>query len=306
MIKISYSRISSYLGCPQRHHFKYVQKLKPKKVGRPLSFGKDFHTLLEHRSLDVLKGIEETYYELPASVQQDLGENYIDELRTIYEDYSEVWKDQDLPIETEHEFLVPFAKYKGKTVACHGIIDEIYKDETIGEHKTFSYRPDMSTLAMNMQVCLYAKARELETGRLPYRVLWDYTRSTPAKYPIWLEKSGRFSDAMLGTITPMSWRRACKERGITDKAVLKRADLYEPNISSYFFRCSTEIIPEMVQVAWDSFKQVTKEIIKKGSDNQIKNISRDCSWCDYQPICYAQFTGSDVKHTLKTDYIKEE
>lgn len=303
MIKVSYSRVSSYLSCPQKHHFRYIQDIVTKTRNRPLSFGKDYHTLLQFKDPAILDDIEQAYYDLPAKDQELLGDDYLDDLKVIYSDYCEVWKDAEKPVETEHEFLIPIGKYKGEEILFHGFIDELYEDGTLGEHKTFNYKPDMALLAMNLQVCLYAKARYLETGKLPSAILWDYSRNVPASKPIWL-KSGKFSEANNSNITHLSWLRACKERGIDDPKILEKAKNYEPNISNFFFRCRIEIVPTMVNVAWDSFKKLTKEIITKGGDNQIKNISRDCTWCDYKPICFAQFTGADVDYVIETDYIK--
>jgi hypothetical protein len=106
---------------------------------------------------------------------------------------------------------------------------------------------------MNMQTCLYAKARELEKGKKFKRVMWDYIRSSPATLPIWLPKSNRFSTATNGNITPYSWARACKERSIEDEDILAQGDMYKPNISNFFFRCCTELLPVMVDNVWDDW-----------------------------------------------------
>jgi CRISPR/Cas system-associated exonuclease Cas4 (RecB family) len=309
LIKISYSRASCYLECPQKHYFRYIMLLRSKKIFKPLTFGKDFHTLLQHRDKteEILSDIKDTYYSMNTQAQETLGDSYLDDLAEIYNDYCTVWADSEPAIETEHEFLVPLAKYKKEPVYFHGIIDEIYEDNSLGEHKTFSQMPNMSVLAMNLQVCLYAKAYQKEFGITPTKVRWDYIRSTPSKQPIWLDKSKRFSEANNSNITPMSWLRACKERGISDPVVLAKAKQYEHNIPNFFFRCTTEIVPEMINVSWDSFKLIAKDIVTRGGDNQVKNISRNCSFCEYQPICYSQFTGANTKYVIDTDYvIKEE
>ena len=92
MIKVSYSRVSSYLNCPQRHHFKYIQNLRVKKPARPLFFGGDFHKLLQYRhnhvALATVKDeILETFRNMPVVFQNELGDDYIDDLFTIFEDY---------------------------------------------------------------------------------------------------------------------------------------------------------------------------------------------------------------------------
>lgn len=308
ILKVSYSRASSYLHCPQQHHFSYVQNLRAKKVERPLSFGSDFHKLLEYKRdkqarNKAYKEIKEAYYDLTPTLQAELGDNYLEELKTVFKDYLTVWKGSAQPDETEHEFHILVANFKGEPIEFNGFIDEVYREEKIlGEHKTFSSPPDMGLLAMNMQACLYTKAWELETGERLERVRWDYIKSVPADYPIWLEKSQKFSEAKSQKITPYSWLRACAERGITDEATLLKATNYQQNISNFYFRCDIEFVPQMVDTIWEDFKLVCKDIVVRGSTNKVKNISRNCSWCKFRPLCFGEFTGADVSYIKKTDY----
>lgn len=308
---ISYSRVSTYSGCPQEHYFSYVKRLEPNRISRPLSFGTDFHRLLEHRSKDnivsIFEEIKDAYYNLPSQFQTDLGDDYVDDLREVFEDYMEVWKDEQLPLDTEHEFKIPMFKYKGQVVYFHGIIDEVYGDENgeplfIGDHKTFNQRPDLAILTMNQQACLYAKAFQIKYGKYPTKFRWDYIKSKPAQYPVWLEKSGRFSEASSSSITPFSWLRACKEHGIEDEAILAKAQNYSQNIDSFFFRYDVDMSPEMIENVWEDFLAISKEIVLKGETNKRKVVTRDCTWCDFRPLCFAQFTGADLEYIISKDF----
>lgn len=292
-MKVSYSRVSTYMDCPRKHYFRYIQGVRPKTKSRPLVFGSDFHKLLEHRhDPKQLKTIKQTI--------RDNAEDsdYLDDLMTIFEDYQEVWANEEKPMNNELEIMVPMGKYKGEIVYFHGILDEIYNGDILGEHKTYSSAPDISTLVMNLQVLLYSKAWEKLTGKGFKRIRWDYTKSKPASYPVWLEKSHRFSDAKSTTITPMSYKRACKEKGVDSS----KAYLYEPNISNFFWRYEVDVLPSMRDKIWNSFVELTKQVISKGDTNETQHISRDCSWCDFRPLCFAEFTGADVQYILNTDY----
>lgn len=305
-ITISYSRVSSYLSCPQAHNYSYVERIKPKGVVRPLTFGGDFHKLLEHRGSeklpDVYNEIKDTYRELDGRQQSQLGDEYLEELFEVFEDYTQYWYGAERPVKTEHEFKIHIANYKGIPVYFVGKIDELYKDGSIGEHKTFNQRPDLSILTMNQQSMLYAKAAQLEFGKLPPKIRWDYIKSRPAERPMWLEKSGRFSAAKSSKITHLSWLRACDEREIEDEEIRAKAEEYRENIHNFFFRYEVDIIPEMVEVVWNDFLSVVKQILTKSETNKVKNVTRDCSWCKFRPLCYAQFTGADVEYIKKTDY----
>lgn len=311
-MNISYSRVSSYASCPQKHFWSYILGLKPKKPARPLHFGSDFHKLLELRGdeellLKAKEEIKETFYDMPSQFQSDLGDDYIEDLFTIFEDYKKVWAEEKLPEETEHRFEIPLGKYKGEPVVFVGVIDEIYEGGIkLGEHKTFTNAPDMGTLVMNQQVNLYAKAFEMERGIKPKYVQWDYIRSKPSSQPVWLEKSGRFSSASSQNITPFSWERACAEKGVTDKKIIAQGLSYEQNISNFFFRHNLEINPKMTEIIWSDFKELAKEVVCKGHKNKRKNVTRDCNWCDYRPLCYAEFTGADTNYIIEKDYKERE
>lgn len=300
--------MSCYLSCPQKHHFSYVQNLKRKGVARPLSFGGDFHKLLEHRNdkeklKETIKTIRGVYNDLSGTDQGILGENYIQDLKTVFQDYQKVWKGAEQPTETEHEFLIRLGKVGDDPIYFHGLMDEIYEGGILGEHKTFTRKPDMFTLAMNTQACVMAKAWMLETGERLEKVRWDYIHSQPSTLPIFLEKSGRFSEAKNAKITPMSWLRACKAQGIDDPEILAKAELYRGNIREFFFKVDFDFVPSMVDTVWDTFKYMCREISVRGVNNKTKNITRDCTWCNYKDICFAEFTGANVAYIIKKDFV---
>ena len=313
MITISHSRVQSYLACPYSHYLRYVEGIIKKGKSRPLYFGSDFHKLLElradkHALHKAFANIKEAYYDLDSASQLDLGDDYLQNLKEIFNDYMKVYKDAPLPVKTEEPFEIPIGKYKGEPVAFNGIIDELYETEDgliIGEHKTFSRRPDMLTIVMNTQKCLYAKAVQLLTGTLPHGVMWDYIKSSPAQAPVWLEKSQRFSEANSKNITEYSWCRACKEHGITDpKVIQKGKDLYGGNIFEFFFRYTEEYIPTMVDEIYAGFIHTAKDILKNGPNNTTRHTGPNCSWCEYRDICYAELTGGNADYVREKDYTK--
>lgn len=306
MIELSYSRISSYRSCPYQHYLRYVERLELDRPIKALSFGTDFHKLLEFKDnpkklRESLKEIDDKYYEMSPQHQEELGVDYLENLRNIYSDYIEVNAGCPVPEETELEFNIPIARIHGQEVSFKGVIDEVYPN-CIGEHKTFNMKPDMITLAMNTQICLYAKALRKLRGHTPKQVIWDYTRNVPASSPVYLESSKRLSNAKSNMITPMSWRRACAEHKITDPDTIRMGDAYSPNISNFFFKITLDIDRNMVNKIWGDFKATAHEIVKNGDTNKIQNVTRDCSWCSYKDICYAGFTGGDVEYTKSKNY----
>lgn len=315
MITISYSRVQTYLSCPYAHYLRYVEDIIRKGKSRPLSFGSDFHKLLELRKdkkavKAAFSNIKESYYNLDSTSQAELGDDYLQSLKDIFIDYMKVYKGATLPNQTETKFEIPIGRYHGETVVFNGIIDELYEQEDgllIGEHKTFSRKPNLVTVVMNTQKCLYAKAVQLLTGVLPKEVMWDYIKSSPAQAPIWLEKSQRFSESKSNNITEYSWIRACKSKGISDQKILaKGKELYGGNIYNFFFRYKEEYIPDMVEEIFAGFKYTAAEIVKRSEKNKTRHIGQNCSWCEYKDICYAELTGGDAKYVRKRDYKERE
>lgn len=318
-MNISYSRVSSYLSCPYSHYLGYELGIKSSKPARPLYFGTDFHRLLETRgdeeSLAKAKEeIRDTYYEIPPMWQSELGENYLEDLFSIFEDYCKVYVNQPLPSVTEQEFELLMFEYKGEPFLFKGKIDELYKRKSkatgekylkIGEHKTFSRKPDNNTLVMNVQKNLYAKAIQILYGIIPRSVIWDYIHSTPAAQPIWLERSQRFSAAKSQYITPFSWRRACKEHKIKDKCVISKAAEFRGNIPTFFFRIEQDYDSEVVEAVWKDFVFQARLIAKYGAKNRSKNMGRNCSYCQYRDICYAQLTGGLMDRLFEKNYTIE-
>lgn len=307
-MKISYSKLTSFMDCPYKHHLRYNEGLRRKTVGRPLSFGKDFHELLEHRGDDkkiqeILARVKDEYYGADSIAQESLGENYPTDLATIFEDYTNHWTSDTKPDITELEFLLPIGNYKGEEVTFHGFIDGYYKDtKTIEEHKTFSRKPDSFKLFMNTQTSLYAKAIQQLFGEYPKTILWDYIKSTPAQYPVWLEKSKRFSISKSENITVASYTRACKEHEVEPDG----AAIYEGNTDNFFMRREVEIYPENVERVFSDFKDSIKVMLNSQKTGyKSKNIGQNCSWCDYRDICMAEFSGANILDIINRDFTKE-
>lgn len=308
---ISYSRFSLYLRCPYAHHLRYIEGLSSIRPARPLYFGSDFHKLLEVRKSpkkvkEEWRRMKEDFYRMPSSWQSDLGYEYPEDLKVIFQDYMAMWKGTPLPEETEHAFELQIDEVNGEPVIFVGVIDELYREEdgsiAIGEHKTFSRPPDMNFLTMNTQKSLYCKAAELLWGRLPKKVKWDYIKSVPAKYPIWLEKSNRFSTAKSNDITPRSFARACKEKGITDPTILEQGKQYEGNENNFFFRVEQDVYPQMVNDIFKGFTYTCKDIVNRSHENTTKNVTRDCNWCEFRDICLAEMSGGDREYVVKEKF----
>lgn len=306
-VNISYSQVEAFVRCPEAHYWAYVRRITPATSIKALTFGSDMHKLLQFRGKKFMlrqaaREISETFNENINA----LGDDYLYNLKTIWSDYCKQWRNTELPTETEHRFEILLGTYKGEPIYFVGVIDEIYEGELkrLGEHKTFSRDPSMISLHFAIQAALYAKARQLETGELPDIIQWDHIKSAPASYPVWLEKSKRFSVSASKSITEWSYKRACEERSIVPDPVW--IDSYRNNNSNFFFRTPIEVNPDHVERVFETFKEKAKHIVSSGMNCHHHHYGRDCSWCKYQPLCYAEYSGADVEDIISRDYKEKE
>ena len=318
-MKFSYSRVSSYRQCKQQHYFGYIEEIKPKTTSRPLSFGGDIHRLLEatygneRNIFDELAAIRDTYENLTEDKQMSLGETYLEDLETVLEDY----KISNPPIAgvtligTEIKFEIPtnVKSADGTVSVFNGVIDKLEQDSDgnylVTDYKTFSRKPDSDMLVMNTQSMLYAKAVEILYGKKPTKMVWKYIKSTPADEPIFIEKSQRLSRAFSDKVTLESWNRACTRHCLEDALTDEEREKLIQNRSSYYFTVELPVLPIMVERIWKDFLKTVREM-KWYSNSKVMNISSNCSWCDYKPICLAQCTGADVEYIKQKDYEKRE
>jgi hypothetical protein len=117
-----------------------------------------------------------------------------------------------------------------------------------------------------------------------------------------LEKSGRLSTARPETVTPYSYLRACKTNGITDPVELAKADSFKGNVPTYFFRVEQDYDPATVEAIWKGFVYQAHLIAKYGKQNKTKNLTRDCSWCQYKDLCYTELTGGNLGYLIDKDF----
>ena len=67
-------------------------------------------------------------------------------------------------------------------------------------------------------------------------------------------------------------------------------------------RLSGAVKRPVVDMIWEDFVDTAREIQQYHGQKKDMNVGRHCSWCDYQPLCKALMTGSDVDWLIKREY----
>ena len=304
-MNVSHSKLSTFKQCPYKHYLKYVERLEPISIVKPLYKGSGIHSLLEMRAKNFIDPLQPTweqyldttlqkaYEELSSSDKDSIGD-FIEDARKIMRQYDWCYSSENLTyLEIEKWIEIPLIKSKGEPVILVGKVDSIVVingDQYILEHKTYSKNPmSLQDAWVNIQTSIYAYALNKFYGYNIKGVLWDMVRSSPYEEPNILQ-SGRYGKQS-SKVTLLSFK---------DDPGQDIIDQVKENHLNFLSRFITPIIPSAVEAFMKDSKVIAK-MMKKQGDNIIrfKNLTRDCSWCNFKDICQTELTGGDVS------YIKE-
>lgn len=304
---VSYSLLSCFKNCPHAYRLKYLEKLEPIRVVKPLYKGSAIHSLLEYRIKHLMfplveptwedclhQTIEPEFMKLTDTDKESLGLNFIEDLERIMKQYDWCYQDENIEYkEVEKWIEYKLFSFKKEPVLLVGKVDAIVKIngvDYIVEHKTFSSNPmSLNDTWINMQTCLYAYILNKKYGYNIKGVLWDMIKTEPYADPNIL-KSGQYGKQS-SKVTLLSF----KENPGTD--IINQV---KDNHLNFLQRFITPIVPTAVDSFFNETKNLAKELIKRGTSIiDIKRLTRDCSWCAYHDICQSELTGGD------TDYIKQ-
>lgn len=299
------------------YHWKFVLMIQRKKVKRPFMFGTIVHQILEAEAKGkkwkkVLKGIELDNKKLFRREIEMYG-NIIEDIRYIMEDYFDHWNnhptDRLKPLEfngelAEHEFRIeiePGIWFTGKI----DLIGKARKMKWVVEHKTFNRLPSEDDRWRSVQAGVYIRAMEIMGFEGIDGVLWDYVNSKPLMVPGQLTATGKVSQARMDTLPSRveAWLEEEKRKRKDFSKILKDA---EDNRKNRFIRLFSPLKRPVVKMIWADFVDTAKEIQEFHGKKKDQNIGRHCSWCDYQALCKAEATGSDIQWIIERDFQQED
>ena len=184
MEPLSVSRVQSYLFCPLKYRFQYIDRIPPPWRAAALAFGSSVHAAIEWfqkerfagRTPDpeaVVKVFDADWFAqnlepvvFPAKESKEiLGEKGRDLVRLYAEQV-----DGTLPQLIEDRFeidLVDPETGEVLDVRLRGVIDLIETDGTLVELKTAARTFDTGSLERHLQLSTYALVRFLATGQIP-------------------------------------------------------------------------------------------------------------------------------------------
>lgn len=311
-INVSQSKVKVYRQCRRMYHNKFVLGLRRKKIKRPFMFGTIVHNIAEadferQDWEEVLDKIELDHKKLFRKEIEMYG-NIIADIRDIMTDYFRFWEGQVKPIKhdgrrSEHEFRIELDDGLWFT----GKIDAVVKAKGmrwVMEHKTFNRMPSEDDRWRSVQAAVYFRALEEMGFQEIDGVLWDYVSSKPPNVPGELTKTGKVSQARIDTV-PARILRWIEDNEFRKKDYQKLLTDAEANLRNRFIRIFSPVKRRIVDNIWDDFVDTAREMRDFHGRKKDQNIGRHCTWCDYQALCKAEATGSDVDWLIEREYTTE-
>lgn len=315
----THSMMKCYRRCPKQFEYKYIQRLKPKVLGRPLRFGTWMHALMEahYKGEDVEamhRHFTHQFSQYFDEEKVELGDLPRDVWRTWL---SYLWHYEKDPWKVhEVEFTLEVELPDGNLYRCR--LDMLIENQYglwIVDHKNHKTLPKLDFRLLDAQSALYIWAAL--KNKIPVQGhIWNYLISKPPHKPELIKSGTRFSKTGLESTDYPTLVRAIKRHGINPQVyadLLRRlkARQYEPGkiqTSPNFRRDVLEKSPGMLKrVANEAFMtHLRMNEYRWDRVNFIERaVDRSCTFmCSYDDLCTMELMGGNTAQ-LRRQRFKE-
>src|SRR3990170_7370264 len=303
MISLSQSKVKTFLRCPKKYEFRYVQNLVPKEKPLPMERGLWIHECLEafykgrNWKRTALLRLKLNFRSLFDEEREALGD-LPSEVERIVESYTRYWDDTEWEIlAVEKEFAVKLKS--GLTLK--GKIDLVIRDALgvwVVEHKSNKRLPTEGPRIPDPQTTIYNYALR-SMGLEGMGTIHNHIRTTPPKTPYVL-KTGGLSKARGIDTDYYTYRQALKREGLDLKDYrdillkLKRDDRFFRRFRIPWKKTAVKsMMADYKTVAWmiDNTKQFPRHISQM--------CVRDCF---YFQLCMVELHGGNASALKRQKY----
>ena len=312
---VNQSRIKAWRKCARSYHYKYEMNLTTKKPRIQLIRGSILHEMIDayakhgkksSKPQEILEGYSKKYRALFLEEREAYGD-LIGDCSKLYDRYIDFHEGQDLRF-IESEYDVSVELYSGMRYV--GRIDKIVEDSNgqrwLMDHKSHKKIPDEKARFHDMQTLMYIWAyNQMKPKERVIGVVWDYIRTKLPTVPDLL-KSGRMSERDYDTdyttyhqalidnnLDPADYSEYLKKLKGKQLNFFKRVQLPSPK-------------PEMTAQIVEELTQTARVIQTLRTVYKARTLTKDCSWCDFQPLCQAELRNHDVNFVLKSEYTERD
>ena len=318
----THSMLKTFRRCPKQAEFKYIHRLKPKRLANPLKRGTWVHALLEeyHKGGDWLK-LHRKYSAQFAKLFDEEKDFYGDmptEILTIMKSY--MWHYKDDPWEYIDQEFELNAKLPDGTL-YRGKVDALIRNQFglwLVDHKTHKTLPDSSFRLLDAQSALYLWAAR-ENGLEVQGFIWNYIKWKAPSVPKLLKDGSRFSKSVTDYDYPTYVRaiKAAREenpdfviseemRYTANRLKGERYEFGKPQTSNFFRRDVLEKSEDMIErVLQGNYTTSLRMHSYDFSDPDAveRVVERGCTFsCSYLDLCTAELAGGNLRPLLKQNY----
>lgn len=318
----THSMLKTFRRCPKQAEFKYVHRLKPKRLGSPLKRGTWFHALLEayHLGKDWQK-VHMHYVDQFNQLFDEEKDFYGDmpsEILTLMKSYiwhykDDPWKCVDAEFQLEAK-LPDGTLYRGKV----DMLVETQFGMFLVDHKTHKTLPDMNFRLLDAQSALYLWAAQ-ENGLDVQGFIWNYVRWKAPSTPVLLKSGTRISKSACDTDYPTMYRALKRYKEENPQFVISEEDkdrlrylrsqryqFGKPQTSSFFQRSVLEKSADMIERVVQGNYTTSLRMHSYDFDHpdQVERVvERGCTFsCSYVDLCTAELMGGNVDLLKRQNY----
>lgn len=312
----THSMLKTFRRCAMQTKFKYVDRLKPKTVSKPLKRGTWFHRLLEvHYKGEDWKAEHQRMATQFAELFDEERDYYGDlpgEMKRLMASYiwhyeADPWKIHEVEFTLETE-LPNGHLYRGK-------IDLLIENQWglwIVDHKTHKSLPDVDFRILDAQSALYVWAAI--KNKIPVQGhIWNYIVAKGPSEPALLKSGDRLSRAKCLTDFP-TLSRTVKKHGLDLEdyrpwlTALKRQRFSPERVqsSSFFRRDIMEKNKGMLKIVAAEALMTSKRMHSYPFNGGVveRVPDKSCGFmCSYTDICTAELlTGEEATNVRRQQY----
>lgn len=314
-MNISQSKVKLFRKCKRAYYYRYVEKLKSKRIAPALSFGKIVHFILEC----IAQGMN-VEADLKSFVDQELKDvlpnekleykKVLDNATQIMVDYERHWETDPLNYveiegsKAEHKIELKINDDITMVGIIDGIVEDAHGRKWLLEHKTGKREMSDEDKWRSIQNAVYYEAMERLDFPLVNGVVWDFILSKEPTQPK-LTQSGDVSKAKIVTL-PSTVESFIENNAVSAEDADRLTASAQEGAKKYFKRSYTVKNDNVKKSLFDGFVETAKEIVRDHGESKAMCIDQHCSWCEYKDLCRAELENADVDFVRERNYTTNE
>lgn len=306
-----YSMVKSFRRCQKQYELKYIVGIQKKKPAAPLIRGTILHEMLHARATPKLKAgnvlaeYEKKFGELFREERDEYGEDFLGDLKRVYDGYlREYGSDDNVKYESSEEKVEIDI---GKGLIYQGHLDKriiTLDDERrwLMDHKTHKNIPTEEQRLNDYQILMYLWAWNLGNPKQKADgIIWDYIRTKPPAIPEQLKNGQLTMRANIDTDVSTYLRELTRLK-LDPKPYKQHLAEIEKRQKGRFYQRIRLPAPSkaMTENIVEDFIDTSLQISK--TKRFCRNLTRDCSWCEFYRFCNAEIRGLDAKFIMKSEF----